>query len=98
MKPEIHKLMVLSTAHITKACNDALGMLDREDGPGPGPGCYLDHYLYGFHLTLSAEPDEAEWIDPSLEEVVAYARKHGCTHLRLDRDGPTMNDLPQYEW
>lgn len=98
--PEIHKLMVLSTSHISKECNELLEELTGEDSARLiGPGCHFDEYEYGFHLILTGEidPDE-EWLDPTLEVAVAYARKHGCTHLRLDRDGPTMKDLPTYSW
>lgn len=98
---EIHKLIVLSTAHISKECNDLLEELTAEDSRSAGPGCHSDKYPFGFHITLTPieemDPDE-QWIDPSLEGAVAYARKLGCTHLRLDCDGPRMKDLPTYEW
>lgn len=99
--PEIHKLMVLSASHITVACNELLKELTSEGSRHAGPGCHSDEYPYGFHLTLMDEADidpDEEWLDQSLADAVTYARKLGCTHLRIDQAGPTMKDLPTYNW
>lgn len=104
---EIHKLMVLSTCHITLRASGFLPVTPQNIGVLPYdplerhciPGGHVDSYEYGWHIALTGEKEpEEQWPDPSLQDVCAYAEKHGCTHLRLDRDGPTMSDLPTYNW
>ena len=33
-----------------------------------------------------------------LFNLLDYARATGCRYLKLDRDGPLYNDVPQFEW
>lgn len=97
--PEIHQLLVLSLGHIVRDGGaSALASLTADGSRSAGPNCYSDEYPYGYHLTLApieedAEPEE--YASPSLKRVVEYAREIGCTHVRLDVDGPTVPELSE---
>ena len=102
MKHEIHKLMVMSSSHVHgQTMSDMRGKKSRND---LNPGVYADPYEYGVHLTISedamreareAGDDPIQYLD--LDDVVRYALKHGCTHVRLDEYGLMYKDLATYE-
>lgn len=97
--PEIHKLMVLSAAHITEQLDKEFHSLMGEDSAREvASGAYLEQTSFGWLIILNEQEDGDSVFDMNASAVCAYARKHGCTHLRLDRDGPKMKDLPTYEW
>lgn len=97
---EIHKLMVLSTAHITKDADAHMTDLMGEDSAREvANGAVVDKLPYGWLITIGSEdPDDGVEYYPSLVDCVRYARKYGCPLLRLDSDGPKMKDLPTYNW
>ena len=102
---EIHKLMVLSTSHISAEVNERLG---DGDFTQKELDAFLDEDVWyvpvwnmdgGYLIGLDHEPKDSFGNDPEcIKNIVLYARKHGCLFVRLDRDGPQMKDLPTYEW
>lgn len=101
MKHEIHKLMFMSSSHVH---GDTMSELRDSGRISLNPGVFSDPYEYGVHLTIDenamkeaqeAGDDPIEYLD--LDDVVRYALKHGCTHVRLDEDGPIYKDLATYE-
>ena len=93
--PEIHRMMVLSTAHITSRTNK---MLFTDLINDAGDDIAVDAYEHGWHIVLMNEMSDASYLTPSLKACVRYARSHNCTHLRIDQDGPVLNHLPAYNW
>lgn len=98
---EIHKLMVLSTSHIAKAVDEGFYELMGEDSAREvASGAYLEKTSGGWLIIIGEEDrgEDGARFSPSVMACVAFARKHGCTHLRIDSDGHTMKDLPTYNW
>lgn len=86
--PEIHRMLTLSTGHITKETsilldNDKMEVVAyRKDDYGWFVTCWnLDGTL----------PDD-------LRACAEYAEKNECDWLCLDCDGSVVDDLPAYHW
>ena len=88
---EIHKMMVMSTGHISK---ETATLLDLDKA---GIVVYKKGE-YGWFLVVTDWQDAEEPIPIDLEKCLAYAELHGCAWLCLDCDGPMLPDLPQYTW
>jgi hypothetical protein len=97
-KLEIHKMLVLSTSHVSQTTADLL------------PRNHID-MISGDHQdwwpTFSREEGWVFYVGelksykdaPSdLFFVVKYAMSHGCVWLMFDRDGETVDNLKTYEW
>lgn len=93
---EIHRLLVVGLKHLTHRGRKVLEQLTSDDTRDAGRGVYMDEYAYGYHLVLAEDNPDEEWIDPSVRAIVVFAREHGCTHVRIDADGPTVKSLPTY--
>lgn len=88
--PEIHSLLVVSTAHITL---DEARMLDA---CGYARGEYGWFFLVGargFHVLA-----EIECFSEGLKSLVRTARRLGCQYVMLDCDADELDDVPTYEW
>lgn len=96
----IVKALRISTRHITLRADELLNELYTEDSSrSVGPGVYADKKYFGHILTIADDDDpDEEYIDPSIERVVKYARLNKCEHVIIDRDAETDKHLPQYEW
>lgn len=93
---EIHRLLVLSLSHLTPRAAKLLIHRTRESR-SLGRGIHCDKFVYGFHLILAEDDPEEEWLDPSIRDIVTFAREHNCTHVRMDDDGPEVEGLQIYE-
>lgn len=96
----ILKYLDASTSHITCEDNEVMQQKEIEDGV---PGCYVYPYDQGYFISVSDyEPTEKEKEDTCLSEsffkVLEYARKRGCTVLRLDADGDQIEGLEVHHW
>lgn len=87
---EIHKMLVLSTAHITRETaekleNDAyaLSTYPREE--------------YGWFIYIPYDWDEYE-LPEDLKACIKLAKNNNCVWLCLDCDGLTTHNLPVYDW
>ena len=94
----IHKYLDASTAHITKDDNTLLELNVSEV-----PGCYVYPYDCGYFISVYPDaPSEEEKKDSAFSEsffkVQEYARKNGCTVLRLDADGDHIPGMPLHQW
>lgn len=98
-KPEIQKMLVLSTAHITLADSkilEAKGFM------------YCDGVQFGWHIAgLSSKAEErrtfiAEACTAGLSIAFMHACllaiKTGCKRLLLDADGPIDPSLATFVW
>ena len=94
---DIHSLLVLSTSHIL--AKDADLILD-EAFPGKG-GDESSLLVYCGIPGDESFPLEAArsagYSDPFMQ-VVETARRLGCRYLLLDNAGPTVDELPTYDW
>ncbi len=91
----VEPVLTLSTAHVTEADDTAL-----RDGFCP-PTCLISQTSdHGYTLLVidteiqPANPNPA----PGLETVIEYARSLGCTYIRFDGAGFTLDALPIYDW
>lgn len=90
-KPEINKVMTISTAHISKETEKALS----EDNVGV---TVFPKGEYGYFVYLT-DWQRYGMNDPEdLKQCIQYAQDYGCELLCIDRDAETMEpDLPVYE-
>ncbi len=86
---EIQRILVLSTGHITSNEMDAL-----HQGPVEGPLKWRDPYGVGLVVLKTG------WVDfgPNVAACLKLARSLGCEKLNFDMDGPTVADLPTFDW
>jgi len=101
---EVHRMLVLSTSHITLETADKLprGHIDMEspeDVPEWGPS-FARNEGWLFYIA-----PEKNWFDDrygdapkDLYAVLDFARQHECVWLMLDTDGPVVDALPHWEW
>ena len=91
-KPEINKVITLSTAHIRPETEKALA----EDNVGvtvfpKGEYGYFI-YLHGWQQYGSKDPED-------LKQCIRFAENYGCELLCIDRDAEILEfELPVYEW
>lgn len=97
MKREIQKTFVASTCHVPLK---EIRKIEDEEYPYP-----IANYNGGAYICIEkiedlAEPDEEklENCSPEFVKLVQIARDKGCSHIRLDVDGPEYNDLKKFKW
>ena len=109
-KPDIRRVLVLSTAHLSKPTRCWLGdTLEDQDGSGQGEthrwiecgGQSVLAYPYE-HGWLVHNPDlsvlEASSFDRrDLMACFAWAHRHDCDLVMFDRDTPGEPGLPMHE-
>jgi hypothetical protein len=81
---EVDRTLVLSTEHIRASTGV---FIDNED-----IASYSSEY--GWVIYVGGEFEDDEWPD-DLKAVVKFAQEKKCDYLRLDRDGPTVKELPR---
>ena len=94
---EIHNLLVLSTSHITAEDAD---LIAGEVFPGKG-GDESSLLVYCSQSEGQSFADEAartSGYSDAFMQVVALAQRLGCRYLLLDNGGPTVDELPTYDW
>lgn len=91
--PEIHRVLVMSTGHITFDTNARL--LGEHD-----IGTLYDVLEYGYLIRVpdGDDPEAEATMSEDIRAVIASARSHGCRYVRLDPDGATVDGLPLHEW
>jgi len=98
---EIHKVIVLSTAHITES--DMALLEYAGEGGGSPVLCALDPYGgWGF------APDDEEQLEEvrehgfsnSMVKVLRFARRKDCRYVKFDEDGDieTDTELSIHDW
>ncbi len=88
--PEIHSLIVASTAHVTPEEAEAL----TESGYTRGVFGWL------FYVGRPGAPVLADLgtLSAGLSGVIREARGRGCTYVLLDRDAAALDGTPIYDW
>jgi hypothetical protein len=112
MKIETLKVLAISTTHIT--AEDGKLLIERtynsEDGGLPSPFQFTpatDEYSHWIWAGTPGEESSLECQCASAEDegyssyftdILRIAYKNGCSHVRLDRDGPVYDELPVLDW
>ena len=87
------QMLTVSTAHITEnTCNIALpsltGQIPIWEKTDAG------WFIYARLDTLGLDAD----IPADLLPLLEYAQQQDCEYIMLDKDWPTLADLPIYDW
>lgn len=98
---EITKALCLSTVHISQ---ESSRWLDRSHSDYGAPFTVWEgehgYFFPSYFATL--EPEEAATtrarIPADIWAVMEKAHAADCAFVRLDSDGPTVDDLPEYDW
>jgi hypothetical protein len=99
---DIEVVPVVSTCHITAQDNVILSDLDVEITG------LCSRYEYGWDFTLAGLSGEDRWttitamqaegLSASLTDALVFFKDLGYSHVKFDRDGDTVADLPKFEW
>ena len=92
---EIERTLVLSTCHMTKEDEE---LLERDDLQNVG----YDPYEFGYRIYISDDPEyrlatKLDGFSIAFQDLIELAHAKGCQWLRLDGDGPIMDNLQQFE-
>lgn len=88
----IHKLMILSTAHVPKHVAERLDKMDENHMVSGGSYCDVGWFMFAH------DEDPNGVIDPELMVVLDFVRSKGCAYVLFDRDADVIPDLPTWEW
>lgn len=90
VKPEICKMMTISTEHLPKRFFWADGLDNSE-----WEGVVVFEFEHGAILFV---PDNDEPIDVPAEllTIQRFARTHGCNWVKIDADGPVTEGLVDF--
>ena len=91
---ETHQTLVLSTSHLAKST------AERFEKHKPGDADCIDGYMtdwsiYGWIFYCH---DNDDTTPPELLRCAEFARQAGCRYIQFDCDGPTVDELPTFEW
>lgn len=90
----VRRMLDLSTQHLPAG----LGF----DGLGGAEGVTAFELPHGWLMWVPDDPhDQPRWRGQVPDVVLAiqlFARRHGCDYVLFDTDGPTVDDLPTWEW
>ena len=100
MNLEIHKTLVVSTAHLTKEVAEMYNAFGTEDEypcdlmrprwvRNEGWMLYVPETITG--LDVINTPD-------CISDVIAVAIKNKCQWIMFDSDGPLIEGLPVFKW
>lgn len=100
-KPEITKMLTISTGHVTEETMEALSLESMVNKFGLPVYCKTtgdNGENYGVFIYLL--PDHIDWnkIPGDLAPVMMFAIENNCGVLCLDRDGKELENFPTYEW
>ena len=95
-------MLVVSTAHV---CCDTVEYME-EQAANPTIDEILVHEMNpGFYVTMSCEPEcfddcaiTDNTIPTDLFKVLEMAHSLGADRVLIDPDGPTMKELPNFDW
>ncbi len=86
-EPEIRKVLVLSTNHLTKhTC------LEYKSWP------FIADFEEGCYFYVGDEPESYTDAPEELRQVLTFAKHYGCTEVKFDRDADVLDHLPCFEW
>ncbi len=86
---EIRRSLVLSSGHLTPEVATALAV---------GTFKMNETLEYGWSAYVGEDITDEDLDVTCINAAFALARKHDCTWIVWDRDGPTIAELPSYDW
>ncbi len=88
--PSVCSLLVASTAHVT--AEEAQSLTDL--------GLARGEYGFFFYVAgdLNVVVTELGVLSEGLQGVIREAHGRGCQYVLLDRDGPSIDGIPTYDW
>jgi len=95
--PVIHRMLELSTAHLSP---ETMHFLDNQDFCSPVQSIILfEKKTFGYFIPIIDEQYMAdkEW-PADLMNVIRFAEAHGCTWIMLDSDGAFVDGLPRWDY
>lgn len=107
MRPEITKMMTISTRHVTNETAVLLNAIADEYPNADAPTVYKKGefgwliFVPNDYLYCTDERDikeKYEDIPEDLHEVMLEAYGRNCRWLCLDGDGPVVDKLAKYDW
>ena len=94
--PEIHRLVVLSTSHVSEATAKLLDDTKADEWPCVGgPYAYYGWFVYAHEENLGEGTDA---IPDDLFSVMSWARKHQFKYILFDCDALEVEGLPVDDW
>lgn len=94
---ETHKLIVLSTAHVSDSTRALLEKDGREDEFSPPlVNCYQKGD-WGWFVHVPVEDDEDD-APEDMRAIYGFARSHGAAWLMFDCDAEPIDALPVFDW
>lgn len=96
MSLEIHKMLVLSTAHVMSSTADELEFGETKADWKPA---FTREEGWVFYVP-GASADDSRYNDApnDIRMLIEFARDQGVQWLMFDSDGPTVDNLEVYEW
>lgn len=93
---EIHRFVVISTAHVSETTAKRLNNTPAKKWPGLG-GPYGEYgwFLYAHDENAGVGPDV---IPAELFGVMTWARKQGFDYILFDCDADQIEGLPAFDW
>jgi len=103
MKLEIHKMLVLTTGHVSQltALKIHEGMARQERDGLTEEGFWLPQFLREegwMFYTRDTKQEETHGAPEDLLVVLRFALEQGCHWVMFDNDGPEVEGLPLFEW
>ena len=100
---ESYKVLVLSTAHLTK--RDSLELAELASAGNLRYDSMVLEREFGFFVKLYEPPkggDEdmngRDELSPDFKRIIDYAVAHGYRMVEFDRDGDIVDIFPSHEW
>jgi hypothetical protein len=85
---EIDRMLTCCSSHVTQEDSEILEIPNGELVSHPYEYGWLVWTGNGFRPELSE----------AANKLLDFARKHGCEWLRIDGDGPTIDNLETFSW
>lgn len=96
---ETYRVVTLSTSHMTRADDEALGRNGYDIQLPMGVACHDYGYIVSTNADNEGDEDErARYLSRELIQVLDWARETGFRWFEFDRDAPCVDGLPTFEW
>ncbi len=94
---ETHKMLVLSTSHVSKETSDSMATMQHESNwvaPCWKPAFYRAE---GWMFQVPYDQDMSN-VPVELARIFEFAMANWCHWVMLDGDGPIQDELQTFDW
>lgn len=98
---EIHKTLVVSTAHMTEEDCDLLSEAMYDASLAAMTPVAYEMSEYGWLIYVNPEMMDCadlEQFSDGFKDAIKLAQENGCAYLWFDRDANTLDGLTVYDW